>query len=115
MKTEQLAIVMRLLSKTATVSAMVDAAGVTRQTIYKTLRQFERQRVARICRWNCDHTGRAVEPVWGLGSDPSDVRRRMTPAEKQQRHRRKKKRSDLVMKAIVVAAAKTPKPSSRRK
>jgi len=115
MKTDQLAIVMRLLARTSTVASIVEATGVTRQTIYKTLRALETQRVARICRWNCDHTGRAVEPVWGLGSDPSDVRRRLTPAEKMLRHRHKKKRSDLVMQAIVVTAAATPKPTPRRK
>lgn len=93
---------MRCLSETATVAAIAKAAGLTRQTVYITLRKFEQERVARICRWNCDVTGRAVEPVWGLGSDPSDSRRRLTPAEKMARYRRKKKnKGDLVMQAIV--------------
>ncbi len=109
MKTEQLAIIMRLLSASATVAAIVEATGVRRQTIYTTLRHLERAQVARICRWNCDHTGRAVEPVWSLGSEPSDVRRRLTPAEKMTRHRRKKKRSDYVMKAIVATASTASK------
>lgn len=114
MTSQQLAIVMRMLTKTASVAAIVQATGMTRQTIYKTLRRFEEERIARVCRWNCDHTGRAVEPVWGLGEEPSDTRRRMTQAEKQLRYRRKKKRGDFVMKSIVITAATTTKTARRK-
>jgi hypothetical protein len=105
MNSTQLAIVMRMLADTATVAAVVLGTGMTRQTIYRTLRALERERIARIVRWNCDHTGRAAEPVWGLGSDPSDIKARMTDAEKQQRHRRKKKR---VTQSIVATLSTSP-------
>jgi hypothetical protein len=105
MNSTQLAIVMRMLADTATVAAVVHGTGMTRQTIYKTLRALERERIARIVRWNCDHTGRAAEPVWGLGSEPSDTKARLSAAEKQQRHRRKKQR---VTQPSAAAPAFTP-------
>jgi len=93
MNSHQLATVMRMLAGTATVAAIVRETKITRQTIYRTLRALEAQRVARICRWNCDSSGRATEPVWGLGGEPSDQRRRMTVAEKQKRYRSRRQKA----------------------
>lgn len=91
MNSQQLAVVMRSLKKKATVASICASTGMTRQTIYKTLRALEGARVARIADWKRDTTGRAVEPVWSLGSDASVPRRRMTPAEKQRAYRERKK------------------------
>lgn len=104
MNGKQLAIVMRSLSKTATVAAICTSAGVTRQTIYKTLRALEGAKVARVCDWNRDSSGRAVEPVWGLGGEPSVPRKRFTGAQKQRNYRQRKKKGEMVMQSIVVAA-----------
>lgn len=93
MNSKQLATVMRLVRKKATVAAIVSGTGMTRQTIYRTLRALEGARVARIADWKRDATGRAVEPVWALGKDPSVPRRRMTNAEKQRAYRQRKKQA----------------------
>jgi len=109
MNSQQLATVMQLLTNTATVAAIASATGMGRKSIYAALKALEHKRIARICRWNCDHTGRAVEPVWGLGSEPSDPRRKLTQVEKNRRYRNKLARSDRVMQAIVASAAFTQK------
>lgn len=108
MNSKQLAIVMRSLSKTATVAVICTSTGITRQTIYKTLRALEGAKVARVCDWNRDNSGRAVEPVWGLGSEASVPRKRFTDAEKQRNYRQRKKKGDMVMQSIVVAATAAP-------
>lgn len=113
MNSKQLATLMRLVGKQSTVATICSSIGITRQTIYKTLRALEHAKVARICDWKHDHTGRAVEPVWGLGDEPSVPRRRLTDAQKQRNYRQRKKKSDLVMQSMV-AVATAPRPASNK-
>lgn len=90
MNDRHLATIISELTQTATVAAIVRETGLTRKVIYRALKTLEARQVARICRWNWDVTGREVEPVWALGSEPSVVRRKLTPAEKQTRYRKKR-------------------------
>lgn len=112
MNSKQLATVMRAISRKATVSTICKSTGMTRQTIYRTLRALEGAKVARIADWKHDDTGRAVEPVWGLGDAPPAPRRRMSNAEKQKAYRMRKKQGAVVMRAMVAAATK---PATTRK
>lgn len=114
MNSKQLATLMRLVGKKSTVASICTTTGVTRQTIYKTLRALEGAKVARICDWNQDDTGRAVEPVWGLGDEPSVPRKRYTNAEKQRNYRQRKKKSEMVMQSMV-AVATAPRPANTKK
>lgn len=118
MNDRHLATIISLLNTTASVSAIVDGTGLTRKVIYKALRTLEARRVARICRWNLDKTGRAIEPVWGLGSEPSEPRIKLTAAEKQMRYRKRLRKSrrgskspgTIVMQRIVAMANVPPCP-----
>lgn len=92
---------MELLAKTATVAQIVTKAGMTRQTIYKALRALEASKVARVTDWLRDDTGRAVEPVWGLGSEPSEPRRKHSNAEKQKLYRERQKKRGSVMRSML--------------
>jgi len=83
----QIASLMSYIEKKSTVAALVDRTGLTRQTIYKALRALERSKVARINHWHCDDFGRAVEPVWMFGSEPSEPRPRRSNAQKQHAYR----------------------------
>jgi len=114
MNSKQLATLMRLVGKKSTVATICTSTGVTRQTIYKTLRALEVAKVARICDWNRDDSGRAVEPVWGLGDEPSVPRKRYTNAEKQRNYRQRKKKSEMVMQSMV-AVATAPRPINTKK
>jgi hypothetical protein len=102
MNTRQIATLMRLVGKQSTVATIVDKTGMTRQTIYKALRAMESSKVARITDWRCDESGRAVEPVWGFGSEPSEPRRRFTNAEKQKAYRARQKNVMLSMLTQIV-------------
>jgi len=100
MNSKQIASLMGYIEKKSTVAALVDRTGLTRQTIYKALRALERSKVARINHWHCDDSGRAVEPVWTFGSEPSEPRPRRTNAQKQRAYReRRQKRYDQENKA----------------
>lgn len=91
---------MEMLGKTATVAQIVTKAGMTRQTIYKALRALESSKVARVTDWMRDDTGRAVEPVWGLGSEPSEPRRKHSNAQKQKLYRERRKKQGSVMRSM---------------
>lgn len=106
MNATQLSNIMRLVAKQSTVAAIVQATGMTRQTIYRALRALEVSKVARIADWNRDDTGRAVEPVWALGSEPSVPKRRYTPAEKQKAYRARRAAGGHAMKAVAAAAVR---------
>lgn len=114
MNSKQLATLMCLVGKKSTVATICTSTGVTRQTIYKTLRALEVAKVARICDWNQDDSGRAVEPVWGLGSDPSIPRQRLTNAEKQKAYRQRKKKGGMVMASLVAAATAPRDPAVKQ-
>ena len=101
MNTNQIATLMRLVGKQSTVATIVSKTGMTRQTIYKALRAMESSKVARITDWHCDESGRAVEPVWGFGSEPSEPRRRFTNAEKQKAYRVRQKKGSNVMLSML--------------
>lgn len=101
MNTRQLATLMRLVGKKSTVATIVDKTGMTRQTIYKALRALETSKVARITDWRCDESGRAVEPIWGFGSEPSEPRRRFTNAQKQKAYRARQKKGSNVMLSML--------------
>jgi transcription initiation factor IIE alpha subunit len=90
MSPAQLASIVKALARKSTVASIVTRTGMTRQTIYRALRALERERAARIAEWNQDETGRAVEPVWALGSKPSVPKRRLTAAQKQKAYRSRK-------------------------
>lgn len=106
MNAAQLASVVRLVAKQSTVADIVQATGMTRQTIYRALRALEREGVARIADWNRDDTGRAVEPVWALGSEPSLPKRKYTPAEKQKAYRTRKAVGIQAMQAVAAVAVR---------
>lgn len=91
MNSKQLASVMRMLSRRATVADISKSAGVTRQTLYRTLRSLADARVARIDEWKRDRTGRAVEPVWALGDAPHCPRGGLTSAQRQRNYRQRRK------------------------
>ena len=110
MNTQQLAHVMSLVARSSTVAAIVQATGLTRQTIYKALRALEQQKVARIADWNRDESGRAVEPVWALGSEPSAPRRRYTNAQKQRAYRQRQRAGVTVMQAMAKTIAGSNPP-----
>lgn len=103
MNPNQLATIMRLVAKQSTVAAMCKATGMTRQTIYKALRALEASKVARITDWHTDDTGRAVEPVWALGDEPSVPRRRYTDAQKQKLYRQRQRKGVEVMQSVAQA------------
>lgn len=106
MNATQLASIVGLVARQSTVAAIVQATGMTRQTIYRALRALEASKVARIADWNRDDTGRAVEPVWALGSEPSVPRRRCSPAEKQKAYRARKAVGIQAMQAVAAVAAR---------
>lgn len=106
MNATQIASIMRLVAKQSTVAAIVQATGMTRQTIYRALRALEREKVARIADWNRDDTGRAVEPVWALGADPSQPKRKYTPAEKQKAYRARRAAGGQAMQAMAAVAVR---------
>jgi DNA-binding transcriptional ArsR family regulator len=106
MNATQLASIVRLVAKQSTVADIVQATGMTRQTIYRALRALEREGVARIADWNRDDTGRAVEPVWALGSEPSLPKRKYSPAEKQKAYRARKAVGIQAMQAVAAVAVR---------
>lgn len=115
MNATQLASVVRLVAKQSTVADIVQATGMTRQTIYRALRALEREGAARIADWNRDDTGRAVEPVWALGSEPSTPKRKYTPAEKQKAYRARKAVGIQAMQAVAAVAVRySQEPTSMK-
>lgn len=106
MNTRQLATLMRLVGKKSTVATIVDKTGMTRQTIYKALRALETSKVARITDWRCDESGRAVEPIWGFGSEPSIPKRRLSNADKQREYRKRISKGKKVMQAMAMTMAR---------
>ncbi len=107
MNSKQLATVMRMLSETATVAAMSKSAGVTRQTLYRTLSSLRAARVARIAAWNRDKNNRAIEPVWGLGDQPEAPRLGLTNAQRQRNYRQRLKKAQAVMNSIATVIGAT--------
>lgn len=103
--TDKFATMMFMVSKTATVAAMAKSTGLTRQTLYKKLRALERAKVARITDWLRDDTGRAVEPVWGFGDEPSIPKRRLSNADKQREYRKRISKGKKVMQAMAMTMA----------
>lgn len=108
MNDRHLATIITRLQQTATVAAITEATGLTRKVIYKALKTLREQNVARICGWNRDITGRSVEPVWALGSEPSAERPKFTAAEKMARFRKKRRQKRTagvrVMQQFVASA-----------
>jgi DNA-directed RNA polymerase specialized sigma subunit len=115
MNTKQIATLMEMLGKTATVAQLVTKTRMTRQTIYKALRALESSKVARITDWMRDDTGRAVEPVWALGSEPSEPRRKHTNAQKQKLYRERRKKQASVMRSMLqqIVATRPTAPESK--
>ncbi len=101
MNVSHLAVLMRMLGERATVRAIHDATGVSKDTIRKTLRALEVERVARIVDWKRD-TGGAAEPVWTLGSEPSVPLRGMTDAQKQALYRQRQRAGRDVMASMAM-------------
>lgn len=104
--TDKFATMMFMVSKSATVAAMAKATGLTRQTLYKKLRALEQAKVARIADWKRDETGRAVEPVWELGDEPSVPKRRLSNADKQREYRQRQAKGKKVMQAMAMTMAR---------
>lgn len=101
MNSNQLATVMSMVGQGSTVTNICRATNISRQTLYKALRALEDNKVARVSDWKRDKTGRAVEPVWSLGSEPSVPRPRFTSAEKQRLYRQRQAKAAAIEQAMA--------------
>jgi len=89
---DQLAKMTRCLVEGATVERLVQATGLTRQTVSNQLNAMRQANSAYVRKWSRDKAGRRTKAVWAMGGRPDVERPTGKTAAMRQRAYRKRKR-----------------------